>query len=264
MARSPRKSAPKKMPAAKSGGSRSKSPPQDTGSLSPEPQAATPVEAAPEAEPAPRGRGRPRKDRAGTNGPDANMRAETLAAYTTLKTSSQRIAGEVSALMARYKAAGGDVKALKFAHGLTKLDVREASAHLEKMVQHAGDIGVRVSWEEGGQGSLADVMEAPAANRQGTVLNGAHDLSKARAHSDGYNSGLNGSMPQDNPFSAKPGSEEFVSWHDGRDEGQRDREVRNVPQAQRAVAASLADHSLPGDSIGGAAVAPKAGIALPF
>ncbi len=189
-------------------------------------------------------RGRPKKPQA-SNGPTPEERQQTLAELTRLKTEAQRIAGLISTLCNGFKAKGGDVKALKFLHGLTKLDPREAQAHLETMVRYATDIDIKISWQEDGQGALSDVLEGggiPASPTDAKM-----DLARARAHADGYNSGKAGAVPSDNPFSHRPGSEEFVAWHDGRDEGQSDRERGNPARAARVTSAAAADASMPGD-----------------
>jgi uncharacterized protein (UPF0335 family) len=177
-----------------------------------------------------RGRGRPRKVTPPvSNGPSPDRVAKYLAQYTTLKTEAQRVAQSIGTVIKNLKTEGGDGKALKALHASLKLDKAEATARLATLVRyHAGE-GIRVTFSpDDGQGSLDDVLgttqqPAPAPNTKGT-----RDLARARAHSDGFNSGLSDAAPSDNPFRHAPGSEEYVAWHDGRDDGQRSRENGRV------------------------------------
>lgn len=188
-------------------------------------------------------RGRPRKAAPEpSNGPSADRVAEYLARYTTLKTEAQRVAQAISTELTNFEKEGGDKKALKALHDSLKLDPDEARRRLETLVRYHGGQDIRVSWQDDGQSTLDDVLADPAPTTAGR-----HDLAKARAHADGYNSGKAGAIPSDNPFRHQPGSEEYVSWHDGRDEGQRDREARKPEAAARQKRAKRADASLPSD-----------------
>jgi hypothetical protein len=207
-----------------------------------------------------RGPGRPRKESSEStapasreaappkpNRPDANETAERLAKLTRLKTEARRIAGDISALASEAKKAGGPAywKSLVRVHDLQKLDPDEARAELEMLVDVAAQVDIKITWM-GDQAAFADVMDMaqPAKNTQGT-----RDLAAARAHADGFNSGKNGGVPHDNPFN--PGTEEYVSWHDGRDEGQRSAEAKNPRRAARVKEAATADASLPDEGLEG-------------
>lgn len=198
-------------------------------------------------------RGRPRKvpatDTAATqqvaaNGPTNERIAEVLADYTSLDTAGARIRQQVKTLLDGFEKEGGDKAELKALHKSMKLDPREAQAKLERRLRYHAGQGIVVSWMENGQGTVVGLL-GPEAKAPDKGSKASKQLAAARAHSDGYNSGLRGGVPSDNPFNANPGSEEYVQWHDGRDDGQRDREARNPGLRDRIAAAAVADASLP-------------------
>lgn len=200
----------------------------------PEPREAAGMKPAESAAPAPK-----------ANAPTPDETARFLASLTRLKTEAQRISGEISALGRSVKARGGPAywKALKDVHDLNKLDPDEARAQLEALVTVAAQQDIRITWM-GNQATFADIMEQ---NQPPKNTEGSRDLAEARAEADGYNSGKNGAVPSDNPWRHKPGSPEYVAWHNGRDSGAADAARRNGPQAQRIAGAAEADASLPDD-----------------
>jgi uncharacterized protein (UPF0335 family) len=199
-----------------------------------------------------RGRGRPRKDGARltinasapkpTNKPNAAQNAEWLAEYTRLKTEARSVSGSIAALGARVKSGGGDWKNLKKVHDLKKLDPDEARAELDGLVALAAQNDIRVTWM-GDQAALTDVLEQNQPPPKNSI--GSRDLAIARAGADGFNSGRHGGMPHDNPY--PPGSEEYVEWHDKRDEAAAAMAAKNPGRAARVAAAKDADASLPSD-----------------
>lgn len=200
-------------------------------------------------------RGRPRKDQTPApetaaaqaqpvNGPTNERIAEVLADYTSLDTAGARIRQQVKTLLDGFEKEGGDKAELKALHKSMKLDPREAQAKLERRLRYHAGQGIVVSWLENGQGTVVGLL-GPEAQAPDKNSKASKQLSAARAHADGYNSGKRGAVPADNPFSASPGSEEYVQWHDGRDDGQRDREAGNPALRDRIAAATVADASLP-------------------
>lgn len=181
------------------------------------------------------------------NQPPPEQQAEWLSRYTQLKTAARSIAGQISALGNEVKNAAGPtyLKNLKRIHDLLKLDPDEAKAELENLMIQAAQQDIRIAWI-GDQATFADVMEQaqPAAAQSA----GARGLAAARAHSDGFNSGKNGAVPHDNPH--RPGTEEYISWHDGRDEGELARQAKKPTEAARVAAAAQADAGLPDDASG--------------
>ena len=189
----------------------------------------------------------PRKEAAKPNRPSPEKNADWLARLTRLKTEARVVAGNISALGSEIKGAAGEThwKSLKALHDLMKLDPDEARERLESLVEVAAQQEIRITWA-GSQATFADVMEQaqpPAKNTQGS-----RDLAAAKAHSDGFNSGRHGGAPHDNPFSHAPGSEEYVSWLHGRDEGQQAREAKRPGETARVREAATADATLPGET----------------
>lgn len=180
------------------------------------------------------------------NQPSSDETAGFLSELTKLKTAARSIAGDISALGNRVKSRGGPAywRAIKAVHDLKKQDAAEARAGLEALVQVAAQQDIRISWM-GDQATFADIMDQNEPPPD-TGL-GAKGLKLARATSDGFNSGRNGAVPSDNPFSHAPGSEEYVAWHDGRDSGQRAQEGKNPVAAERIKEAEKADATLPDD-----------------
>ena len=193
-----------------------------------------------------RGPGRPRKERpTGTNGPTPEQEAETLAALIRLDTEAARISQEKGTVLARFEKIGGDKKAIKAVKSLLMLDKREAVAYLDKLLGCATRAGIAVTWQPDGQAALTDVL-APDAPTPPKNTKGTRDLAAARAEMDGFDSGKAGAAPRDNPFAHKPGSEEYVSWHDGRDSGQKAREAKSG-LSDRIAEAQAADATLPAE-----------------
>jgi hypothetical protein len=77
------------------------------------------------------------------------------------------------------------------------------------------------------QSSLFDADDAE------TISTPSPELARARAYSDGYNSGKHGGEAINNPFPA--GSAEFVEWEKGRVDGQDDRALRGSGRAAKVA-----------------------------
>lgn len=178
-------------------------------------------------------------------GPSQSRRSEVLAEYTTLTTQGQRINQAKATLLTAFQKEGGDTKALKSLHASLKLDPAEAAAKLSTLVQYHAGANIKVKFGDDGQGTVLDDLgpEQPTPPSAGDEL-----LAVARAHSDGYNCGRSGATPSDNPFQHQIGSEKYVAWHNGRDDGQADR-LKRRPELEARVAASvMADAAMPPDT----------------
>lgn len=178
------------------------------------------------------------------NGPTPDRIAEVLADYTTLETGASRIRQEIKTLLDNFEKEGGHKAELKDLHKSLKLDPREAQAKLERRIRYHAGQGIQVSWAANGQADVLAELGPEAKGPDKTSL-GAQKLAAAQAHSRGFNDGLAGAVPADNPFQHAPGSEEYVQWHDGRDDGQRTREEKNPALRDRIASAAVADASLP-------------------
>lgn len=186
-----------------------------------------------------RGRGRPRIERP-TNGPTPDQQAETLAELIRLDTESAKLGQVKATVLNRFEKWGGNKKQIKAVKALLMLDGREAQVNIETLLHYSANAGIEVRWQADGQSTLVDSLE-PATPRRKT--DGDRDRDSAKAHADGFNSGKVGGVPHDNPF--KPGSIEYVSWHDGRDDGQRAREGKTPGLSDRIAESRTADASMP-------------------
>lgn len=175
------------------------------------------------------------------NGPTPEDEAHTLAELIRLDTAQAQINQERSTLLARFEKKGGDKKAIKAIKVLLSRDKREAEAHLAALGRYGRNAGIKITWQ-GDQSALTDVLADPAGT-PARKTDGDRDLAAARAHSDGYNSGMRGAVPSDNPHRNKPGSVEYVEWHNGRDEGQRAKEgAQPAPKSEDPAAQTLPEN----------------------
>jgi ribosome modulation factor len=203
-----------------------------------------------------RPRGRPRKvvpivAAAEDNGPTNDRITEVLAEYTQLDTAGRRINQQKNTVLSNFEKEGGDKSALKALHRALSLDPAEASAKLGRVVRYQASQGISLRWQPDGQSTIMDHLApgpAPAAHPgpHGTTFSTSrHDLDKARAHTDGYNSGVAGAAPSDNPFQHIVGSEVYAEWHRGRDEGQQDRLRRNPVLSDRIAGSVSMNPEMP-------------------
>jgi ribosome modulation factor len=173
------------------------------------------------------------------NGPTQDLHDEVLAEFTELKTAAQRIAQKIKTCLGRYEAAGGFSEEIKFSHKLGKLETGEAQSLVRRLNRAAHWSGI-ITWDErSGQSDFAATFDAPAEG--GGVAPGSR-LSRARAYSDGYNSGKGGATRDANPFAHAPGSAEYVAWNDGQGDGSGDlAEFRSTKPELRAEAQAASE-----------------------
>ena len=148
----------------------------------------------------------------GFNGPSADETVDALSRYTQIRTEQQRLAQKAKDIVSGYEGKGGHGEDLKDLHKLMKQDKREAVAAIERRYRLAIQVGiVEVDWEADGQShflkTFGDVQPAGS--------DAAQRLAEARAYNDGYNSAKHGASIDSSPFSAAPGSIQFVAWRDG-------------------------------------------------
>ena len=226
---------------------------QEPDGQEPEPQAEGAAEAAPADEGPKRGRGRPPKPKG--NGPSPADKKNALAEYTLLKTESARISQQIAAMLARFDALGGDRKMLKTMHSLSMLEKSEARSFVENIQVYAIDLDI-VEVEADGQANFNGLFggardpNLPLPKTQEDTDASAR-LKAARAYSDGYNSGASGMKLGDNPFAHDPGSEAFVQWRNGLEDGLGD----------KARAGGMADERIEPTEPGAPLFEPPAGVA---
>lgn len=149
-----------------------------------------------------------------------------LAEYTVLDTEMKRLSQKQAAMFGRYEGQGVNKLSIKRAHKMSKLDKEAARSQLRTDTRYLIITGVlnpaTEDWAKKLQQSdLFSEAEAEAPEASGTV---SPDLARARAHSDGYNTGKAGGALGDNRFT--PGTAEYVAWARGCSDGLADRKAR--------------------------------------
>ena len=182
-------------------------------------------------------RGAPRKEGAKAAAvllnisPTPQEKRAALDQYSEIKRSIASLSRQARTVLKDHEAQGGDGKMIMAMWKLESLTSGEAEAHVARYFEYARDIGIRVHFETSGQGALTDMLASPGA--AAPSLDAEAALQAARAYSDGYNSGRNGAAPSDNPH--HPGTEPYIKWHNGRDDGQREKEGKPVAGAKASA-----------------------------
>lgn len=191
-----------------------------------------------------RGRGRPPKNKGlemsdpnssaasvRTNGgPSDSDIQEWLTEMTEIETAMARLRQKSSTLKKSVENAAGDWKGLKSAFASTKLSKAEATEKLEKVARYHRAIGIRIAWDSQGQSGLVDILADPP---QSAPSDTEQKLAVARAHGGGYNDGRLGAPASSNPFN--PGTEEYVAWLKGHDDGDLDRTLKTATDMSKAA-----------------------------
>jgi hypothetical protein len=154
---------------------------------------------------------------------DPSIIQACLAEYTQGDSELKRLAQRQAALLRRYEGQGVNVKSIKAAHRAAKLDKAAARAQAQSDMRYLVITGILRpaddEWvKQVSQSSLFDGEDVEQ------VSTPSPDLARARAYSDGYNSGRHGGEAINNPFQA--GSAEYVGWEKGRTDGQADKALR--------------------------------------
>lgn len=161
--------------------------------------------------------------------------ASCMAEYEDFMGKRARIDAQIGAMFNRFeKEEGVKRAAIKKAYRRRNMDESEVRAELEDELHYSRVLG-QIEWDKGGQGSFVQAMGAAPAPKLSSDAQG--QLAKARAHADGYNSGKRGAKVSDVPGQYKPGSETYVAWRDGWQDGSADREAKQ-PGAAKVVKAS--------------------------
>lgn len=143
-----------------------------------------------------------------------------LAEYTQLDTEAKRIAQKISSMFRRYEGQGVVPRSIKSAHRASKKDRSVAASEARTDLQYMLICGVLKAADEDWTRSVvqSDMFAEPEAVGKITP-----DLAKARAYTDGYNSGRHGAGTENNTH--QPGTQEFVSWDQGHRDGIADRNM---------------------------------------
>jgi ribosome modulation factor len=202
----------------------------------PEQQAEAAEGAEPSQDKPKRGRGRPSKPKG--NGPSPAEKKEALANYTILKTEAARVSQQIASLLARFEALGGDRKMLKLMHSLSMVEKSEARAYIQNAQTYAIDMDI-IEVEEDGQANFNGLFGGARdpnlpLPKTPEDLSASARLKVAQAYSAGYEAGTMGMKLGDNPYAHDPGSESFVQWRNGMEDGLGDK-VRAGGMAEERV-----------------------------
>lgn len=154
---------------------------------------------------------------------EANCLADLTALKLKLTQAMQpvaRVRQEISSMWGRYEKLGIDKGRMKRVYEDSILDnPQDEWERRTALAARLNIIKINVEWEEGGQGSFADIGRSLQKASDAALGNIVH----GRIRSDGYNSGLAGGLRENNPLMA--GSEEHVIWDGCWIEGAEDRNL---------------------------------------
>lgn len=151
---------------------------------------------------------------AADNGPDAQEKRKYLEEYRNhrrlladLMKDAADERGNGRSILKSFENKGGNPKMLRRMWELTDLTQSEAENEVREYLGYAIDVGVRVSFDAAGQGSLADVLD-----RKPTV-EAQERLSQTRAYDQGRERAMAGGQVAENP--KKAGTAAHQQWHKG-------------------------------------------------
>lgn len=154
----------------------------------------------------------PRMEPGPSNGPTAVEKQQYLELYRKHRRTLAKIMEEAAdergngrSLLKQFENKGGNIDKLKAMWELTNLTKAEAQADVAQYLEYVVDIGIRVSFDGRGQGSLDDVLEPTTEATEAT--------DRARAYEEGWQKAKDGGQVTDNPKTA--GSAEHQQWHKG-------------------------------------------------
>ncbi|HUY05066.1 MAG TPA: hypothetical protein VMV33_17450 [Rhodocyclaceae bacterium] len=165
---------------------------------------------------------------AGASNVDADAEAQCLIEVMRFDSDMGRLRQAKGTMLKRFESMGVNIKGVQLAARLSKVD--DAQSQYRANTQTLLRLKI-LSVDDTGQGSFIKGLEVVKAASPKLE----DDVSRARAHSDGYNSGRGGALVSSCKFNA--GSAEFVAWRDGWEDGHKDRLARN-PDAEKVVVAS--------------------------
>jgi ribosome modulation factor len=167
--------------------------------------------------------------------PNANPEdvSACFAEYSDLRGQAARIGQKISTMLGRYEKTGVDTKAIKHAYAAAQKDPNAVAAQERKNAEYLRMLDI-IEIEPDGQASML-----PGLTIVKPTGKAAEGLMVARAHTDGYNSGLHGAKVEACPTEkfGGPGSEGFVAWRNGWQDGHDDRVARK-PEDATVVKAS--------------------------
>lgn len=164
---------------------------------------------------------------------DLNVIAETFADYSDFRGEIARIGQKIQRLQTRSEAQGVDFKAIKHAYAESQKDPNVVAAQEKKNAEYLRILDIIDVDRETGQGTMMPGLKV--AKPTGAA---ADKFKTSVARADGYNAGLSGSKIDACPTARWPvGSEGYVAWRDGWEEGHADR-VAKKPENANVTKAS--------------------------
>ena len=154
-------------------------------------------------------------------------KATCFAEYSEKMSEIARIKQAISVTLGRFEKMGVDPKAIKFAYRMSSKD--DATGQHRTNTEYLALLGI-IEVDDAGQASFAKAL-----NVERPTGEAATKLTTARAYNDGYNSGRHGGKNDACRF--KTGTEEFVSWRNGWEDGAADRLAKN-PDADKIKTAT--------------------------
>lgn len=137
---------------------------------------------------------------------------ECLRLYTELTAEAARIGQRIATMFGRFNKLGVDTKGIKAAY--KRAQAADPTKEHERQTALEIRLGIiKVTWDDEGQGSFAD-MAMPSED---AML----QLALGQARFDGYNAGKGGRLKDSSPCEA--GTEQHVLWLEGWEVGHEDR-----------------------------------------
>lgn len=151
--------------------------------------------------------------------------AECFALYCDNMGEMARIKQKIASMLKRYENMGVDPRAVKYAYSMSQKD--DAEELHRARTQTLARLGI-IQWEPDGQGSMDKIL---AIEKPSPAV--AQKLVLGRARADGYNTAYAGALIGN--CTHPPGSEEFVAWRNGWQQGAADR-AEAKPEAEKETA----------------------------
>ena len=153
--------------------------------------------------------------------------AECYVEYTELMGRIARERQKIAAMLQRYNGMGVNVKAIKACYRLANMD--DAPDYVKEMLKAAAVLKIIPAAEEsdGQMTFLPGLKVAPPSAATASKVN------RSKVFWDGYDAGLAGHLIEVSKFDA--GTEDFVTWRDGWEDGHRDFEAK--PKKEKKVKA---------------------------
>jgi ribosome modulation factor len=182
---------------------------------------------------APRGRGRPAKEKPDGSNVTPALIAEATAQYVEDRAMIARATARCGANLKRFEAQGIDSEWIKENAKELKYTQDEAAQRAATRLRYKIAVGII---------KIADAQWASNITQAGfefTAAAGEADekMRAARASTEGYRAGKNGHSLDSSPYNGSPGSVEFVSWRDGHGKGMADRALMK-PGSEKVVSVS--------------------------